>query len=167
MKIRVLLSLMNLVVVSSFWSQASYEVLESDGDETLALSSPVVQKMVYQKGKPNMIKIFRLEGVDYNDPDCFGCCLDMTEEEQQPLLYATILSPSDTAECTFFEEGAYEVVSFGLSGETIGESVTIMLNENFITNGIKEGFYFRHNISVTCKRPLRIARDKEEFVCFN
>ena len=48
-----------------------------------------------------------------------------------------------------FEEGAYEVVSFGSSDETIGESVTIMLNENFITNGIR-GFYFKHNTSVTC-----------------
>ena len=167
MKMRVLLSLMHVMMVSSFWSQASYEVLESDNDETLALSSPVVQKMVYQMGKPSLIKIFRLEGVNHNDPDCFGCCLDMTEEEQQPLLYATILSPSDTAECTFFEEGAYEVVSFGSSDETIGESVTIMLNENFITNGIKEGFYLKHNTSVTCSAPLRIARDKEEFVCFN
>ena len=167
MKIRVLLLLLHVMMVSSFWSQASYEVLESDNDETLALSSPVVQKMVYQMGKPSLIKIFRLEGVNHNDPDCFGCCLDMTDEEQQPLLYATILSPSDTAECTFFEEGAYEVVSFGSSDETIGESVTIMLNENFITNGIKEGFYFRHNTSVTCSTPLRIARDKEEFVCFN
>ena len=50
-----LLSLMHVMMVSSFWSQASYEVLESDNDEILALSSPVVQKMVYQMGKPSFI----------------------------------------------------------------------------------------------------------------
>jgi len=164
-----LTTLMAVISLASF-GQTLNDILDGviEVNQEQALNTPLLQTMTPQNGTPSEVVVWRLEGVDHNDPNCFwGAFPSMTPDDALPVMYAFYPAPSDTVECFFFEEGAYLIICLDDNGERMGEDTMIMLNENFIINGEETGYYEQQSGLTSSIRPLRIGRDQSEFVCFN
>lgn len=166
-----LTSLLILPIISSTsFGQTLNDILEGivEVNPATAMATPVMQMMVPQNGKPDEVFVWKLHGVDHNDPNCFdGWFPTMTSEDARPELYAYYPQGRDTLELIIFEEGAYLIECLDREGNSMGESVIIMMNENFVNDGINTGYYEQLGGLTNSIKPLRVGRDKPAFVCFN
>lgn len=164
-------SILLFAAISNFtFGQTLNDILDgvTEVNQEMALNTPLFQIMVPQNGTPAEVVIWKLEGVNHNDPDCFsGDFPSMSSDEALPVMYAFYPAASDTVECLFFEEGAYLIVCLDNNGERVGEDTMIMLNEQFVMNGLETGYYQQQSDVTDSIKPLRIGRDRTEFVCFN
>lgn len=164
-------SLLFLPIISTTsFGQILNDILDgsSQPDPSLAFESFIMQTMVPQNGTPDEVVVWKCNGIDHNNPNCFdGSFPIMSSEESLPELYAYYPQGRDTLELPIFEEGAYLILCLSSSGDEMGESTLIMMNDNFITNGFDTGYYGYKNGLVVSTKPLRIGRDQSEFVCFN
>ena len=164
-----LTTLMAVISLATF-GQTLNDILDgvTEVNQELALNTPLLQTMAPQNGTPVEVEIWLLRGVNHNDPNCFENDFPgMTSEEARPVLYAFYPAASDTVECLFFEEGAYLIVCLDGEGGRVGEDTMIMLNENFVVDGLETGYYEQQSGLTNSIKPLRIGRDQPEFVCFN
>lgn len=164
-----LTTLMAVISLATF-GQTLNDILDgvTEVNQELALNTPLLQTMAPQNGTPAEVVVWKLEGVNHNDPNCFwGDFPSMTPDEALPVMYAFYPAASDTVECLFFEEGAYLIICLDEDGERVGEDTMIMLNEHFVMNGLETGYYEQQNGLTDSIKPLRIGRDQSEFVCFN
>ena len=166
-----LTSLLILPIISlTSFGQILNDILEGivEVNPAYSMATPVMQMMAPQNGTPAEVEVWLLQGVNHNDPNCFdGEFPPLTSEEALPELYAYYPQGRDTLELIIFEEGAYLIECLDREGNSMGESVIIMMNENFIDDGLKTGFYQQFVGHTQSIKPLRIGRDKPEFVCFN
>lgn len=164
-----LTTLMAIISLATF-GQTLNDILDgvTEVNQELALNTPLLQTMAPQNGTPAEVVVWKLNGVDHNDPNCFNDDFPvMTSEEADPVMYAFYPAASDTVECLFFEEGAYLIICLDSDGVRVGDDTLIMLNENFVTDGLETGYYEQQNGLTDSIKPLRIGRDQPEFVCFN
>ena len=158
------------VISTTSFGQTLNDILDgtSQPDPSLAFESFIMQTMVPQNGTPDEVEVWKCNGIDHNNPNCFdGSFPIMSSEEYLPELYAYYPQGRDTLELPIFEEGAYLIQCLSSSGEPMGKATTIMMNDNFITDGFDTGYYGYENGLVVSTKPLRIGRDQTEFVCFN
>ena len=165
-----LTSLLFLPIISTTsFGQILNDILDgtSQPDPSLAFESFIMQTMVPQNGTPDEVVVWKCKGIDHNDPNCFNDILDMSSDEIDPVMYAFYPQGRDTLELPIFEERAYLIQCLSSSGNEMGKTTLIMMNDNFITNGFATGYYGYENGLVVSTKPLRIGRDQTEFVCFN
>lgn len=137
-------------------------------DPSLEFESFIMQTMVPQNGTPDEVVVWKCNGIDHNDPNCFDDEIpDISSDGLEPVMYAFYPQGRDTLELPIFEEGAYLIQCLSSSGDEMGKTTLIMMNDNFITNGFDTGYYGYENGLVVSTKPLRIGRDQTEFVCFN
>jgi len=166
---RYTLILLAAISTTSF-GQTLNDILEGSREvnPVTAMATPVMQMMVPQNGTPDEVMIWKLNGINHNDTECFHDQLPaMSAEEIQPELYAYYPQGRDTMEVIIFEEGAYLILCTDRDGNSVGESTLIMMNANFVDNGINTGYYEQLGGVTNSIKPLRIGRDQPEFVCFN
>lgn len=166
---RYTLILLAAVSTTSF-GQTLNDILEGivEVNPATALATPVMQTMAPQNGTPDEVIVWKLNGVDHNNPNCFdGEFPSLTPDEALPELYAYYPQGRDTLELIIFEEGAYIILCLDSEGNNMGESVIIMMNENFVNDGINTGYYEQLGGLTNSIKPLRVGRDQPEFVCFN
>lgn len=162
-------ALLSAISLTSF-GQTLNDILEgvAEVNPATAMATPVIQSMVPQNGTPERVWVWKCNGVDHNRSDCFGGEMpSMTPEESLPELYAYYPKGRDTLEFIIFEEGAYLIECMDSEGNNMGEGVIIMMNENFVANGINTGCYEQLGGLTNSIKPLRIGRDQPAFVCFN
>jgi len=158
------------VISTTSFGQTLNDILDgtTQPDPSLAFESFIMQTMVPQNGTPDEVVVWKCNGIDHNDPNCFNDeILDMSSDDLDPVMYAFYPQGRDTLELPIFEEGAYLIQCLSYSGTPMGESTIIMMNDNFIDNGFDTGHYGYENGLVVSTKPLRVGRDQTEFVCFN
>ena len=158
------------VISTTSFGQTLNDILQGvvEVNPATAMAAPVMQTMAPQNGTPERVWVWKCNGVDHNDPNCFdGWLPTMTPEEARPELYAYYPQGRDTLELIIFEEGAYLIECMDSEGNNMGESVLIMMNENFVDHGASTGYYERMGGFTQSIKPLRIGRDNAAFVCFN
>jgi hypothetical protein len=79
----------------------------------------------------------------------------------------TVFHGADVLALPLFEKGIYTILCLDEDGNNVGEGVHIVVNENFIQGVIDTGYAEKRSSLIVSTRPLRIGRDRTEFVSFN
>lgn len=166
-----LTSLLVLPIISSTsFGQTLNDILQGivEVNPATALANPLWQKMAPQNGVPDEVLVWKLNAIDHNDPDCYNGDFPATRREDAGAeLYAYYPQGRDTLELIIFEEGTYMIQCLNKNGSSAGEPTIIMMNENFVNDGINTGYYEQLGGLTNSIKPLRVGRDKPAFVCFN
>ena len=160
------------IVSATSFSQSLNDILSGNAEVSpeTALKHKVLEAMIPQNGTPDQVMVLRVNGINNEYPYCEEGVLPMdlmTYEEADFEMYATFNSPSDTVLCPFFQKGTYLIMCVDSEMNSVGESLVIMMNDNFIEAGLSQGFYAVEGSVVYSKDPMRIGRDEPEFLCFN
>ena len=177
-------SMRNLITAAAFmimsatsFSQTLRQITsgEVEVNPQTALRNTVVQSMVFHNERPDLVAIYRVNGIDHEFPYCSeegGVGVlpmgEMTSEEADLELYTSFYVHADTVECPFFDSGTYVISCYEMTfGNEIGKGLVIMMNNNFIDAGLEQGFYEDRGGELHSAYPMRIARPSGEFICFN
>ena len=161
-----------LIMSATSFSQSLHDIL-SGKDEVSAetsLKHTVLEAMISENGTPDQVAIFKVNGINNDFPYCEQGVLPMdlmTYEEADYEMYASFRTSSDTIFCPFYQKGTYLIICFDEDLNEIGESLVIMMNDNFIDAGLSHGFYSLDDKIVYSRDPMLIAKDQPEFLCFN
>lgn len=163
MKNTLLILAIALATVSS--AQTLNDILDelyvpSDSTE---LSIPLLLTMVPQNGTPYEVLVIKENDVD---PDGIYSVSLPTSETNDLTLYASFIG-SDTLKLPLFEKGVYTIACLDKAGDKVGENTTILVNENFIQGVLETEYATKRNGLVVSTKPLRIGRDRAEYVSFN
>ena len=152
-------------------SQRLHDILEGkrDIDESLALKHPILEKMVPQSGRPDIVLVHRINGIN----DGYSYCEDgelpmdlMTFEEADFEAYAFYGEPTDTIFCPFYERGTYLIMCLDKEHNDVGESLVVMINDNSVDTMLSDGHLTNGGVAWS-NTALRIGREEAEYVCFN
>lgn len=153
------------------YSQRLHDILEGkrDIDESLALKHPILEKMVPQSGRPDIVLVHRINGIN----DAYSYCRDgelpmdlMTFEEADFEAYAFYGEPKDTIFCPFYERGTYLIMCLDKEHNDVGESLVVMINDNYVDTILSDGHLTNGGVAWS-NTALRIGREEAEYVCFN
>ena len=161
-----------LIMSATSFSQSLNDILSGKAEVSAetSLKHTVLEAMVSENGTPDQVAVFKVNGINNDFPYCGNGVLPMdlmTYEEADFEMYASFRASSDTVFCPFYEKGTYLIICFDADMNELGESLVVMMNDNFINAGLSQGFYSINNNIVRSNDPMRIARDEPEFLCFN
>ena len=161
-----------LIMSATSFSQSLYNIVSGKAEVSseTALKYPVLETMILENGTPDKVVVFKINGINVDFPYCESGELPMdlmTYEEADFEVYAEFRPPSDTVLCPFYEKSTYLIMCLDADMNKLGESLVIMMNDNFIDAGLSQGFYDLDGNVVHSTDPMRIARDEPEFLCFN
>ena len=131
--------------------------------EENALSTPLLLSMKPQNGTPHEVLVIRAEGI--NPDSIFGDVLD--PNIGTALNVYTAFNGDEVLALPLFEKGVYTIFCLDENGGNVGEQVHIVVNENFIQGVIDTGYAEKRSSLIVSTRPLRIGRDRTDFVSFN
>jgi len=161
-----------LIMSATSFSQCLYDIVtgKAEVSSETALKYPVLETMILENGTLDKVVVFKINGINVDFPYCGNGVLPMdlmTYEEADYEYYAEFRPPSDTVLCPFYEKSAYLIMCLDVNMNRLGESLVIMMNNNFIDAGLSQGFYNLDGGFVYSTYPMSIARDEPEFLCFN
>lgn len=154
-----------LALASSVNAQILNDILDGTHNPfgSVELSSTVLLTLSPQNGIPNEVVVFKI--ADF-DPSLIYESGMNPSTSKDVRIYASI-GGTETVTLPLYEEGVYSIICIDSNNNYVGEGVSIVVNENFISGLLRLGYAEKRNGLVVSTKPLRIGRDESEFVSFN
>ena len=127
------------------------------------LTQPLLLSMSPQSGVPYEVVVMLLK--DFNPDSLFNQGMDPSLSNEIEL-YA-VFKGTEQLHLPLFEAGVYCIVCLDEDDNYVGERVSIVVNDRFVT-GLKQRGYAKPGQSmVVSTQPLRIGREVGAFVSYN
>jgi hypothetical protein len=148
---------------------ANCQILEDilDGvhtpDPEMELTQPLLLSMAPQSGIPHEVLVMLLGDFD---PDSLYNEVMNSQLSEDIQLYA-VYNGAEQLVLPLFEAGVYVIVCLDEDENNVGEQVSIVVNDNFVSSLKTQGYVKDGQSMAVSIKPLRIGRDRSEFVSFN
>lgn len=127
------------------------------------LAQPLLLSMAPQSGIPYEVLVMLLGDFDPDSLYNEGMNPKLSENIQ---LYA-VFNGAESLVLPLFEAGVYSIVCLDENENYVGEGVTIVVNDNFVTSLKRQGYATDGQSMAVSTKPLRIGRETTEFISFN
>ena len=148
---------------------ANCQILEDilDGVHTpnseMELTQPLLLSMAPQSGIPYEVLVMLIGDFDPDSLYNEGMNPQLSEDIQ---LYA-VFKGAESLVLPLFEAGVYSIVCLDEDDNYVGEGVSIVVNDNFVTSLKRQGYAKDGQSMAVSTKPLRIGRETGAFVSFN
>ena len=148
---------------------ANCQILEDilDGVHTpnpeMELTQPLLLSMAPQSGIPFEVLVILIGDFDPDSLYTGGMNPKLSKDLQ---LYA-VFEGSEKLDLPLFEAGVYSIVCLDEDENYVGEGVTIVVNDNFVTSLKRQGYAKDGQSMAVSIQPLRIGREATAFISFN
>ena len=127
------------------------------------LTQPLLLSMAPQSGIPHEVLVILIADFDADSLYNHGMNAKLSNDLQ---LYA-VFEGAETLHLPIFEAGVYCILCLDENENYVGEDVSIVVNDQFVSS-LKEQGLLQDGLSMaTSTSSLRIGRDKGAFICFN
>ena len=127
------------------------------------LAQPMLLSMAPQSGIPYEVLVMLIGDFD---PDSLYNEVINPQLSEDIQLYA-VFNGAESLVLPLFEAGVYVIACLDEDENNVGEQVTIVVNDNFVTSLKRQGYAIDGQSMAVSTKPLRIGRDRSEFVSFN
>lgn len=148
---------------------ASCQILEDILDGTHVpntekeLAQPMLLSMAPQSGIPYEVFVMFLGDFDPDSLYNEGMNPGLSKDIQ---LYA-VFNGAESLVLPLFEAGVYVIMCLDEDENNVGERVSIVVNDNFVTSLKRQGYAKDGQSMAVSIKPLRIGRETGAFVSFN
>ena len=127
------------------------------------LAQPMLLSMAPQSGIPYEVLVMLIGDFDPDSLYNEGMNPKLSEDIQ---LYA-VYNGAEQLVLPLFEAGVYSIVCLDEDENYVGEGVTIVVNDNFVTSLKRQGYAKDGQSMAVSTKPLRIGRETVAFISFN
>ena len=127
------------------------------------LAQPMLLSMAPQSGIPYEVFVMLLGDFDPDSLYNEGMNPGLSKDIQ---LYA-VFNGAESLVLPLFEAGVYVIMCLDEDENNVGERVSIVVNDNFVTSLKRQGYAKDGQSMAVSIKPLRIGRDRSAFVSFN
>ena len=127
------------------------------------LIQPLLLSMSPQSGIPHEVVVMLLGDFDPDSLYNEGMNPQLSEDIQ---LYA-VFNGAEQLVLPLFEAGVYSIVCLDEDDNYVGEGVTIVVNDNFVSSLKTQGYVKDGQSMAVSIKPLRIGREATAFISFN
>ena len=127
------------------------------------LAQPMLLSMAPQSGIPYEVLVMLIADFDPDSLYNEGMNPQLSEDIQ---LYA-VFNGAESLVLPLFEAGVYSIVCLDEDENYVGEGVSIVVNDNFVTSLKRQGYAQDGQSMAVSTKPLRIGRETGAFVSFN
>jgi len=127
------------------------------------LAQSMLLSMAPQSGIPYEVFVMLLGDFDPDSLYNEGMNPGLSKDIQ---LYA-VFNGTESLVLPLFEAGVYVIMCLDEDENNVGERVSIVVNDNFVTSLKRQGYAKDGQSMAVSIKPLRIGRDRSEFVSFN